>query len=368
MFFLDKSYKDMFSHNGMKVLIVGESQDFGTTAQTFKRGFESLGHMANIFDLDKEYYSRLDSYTQGFGKPIFRRALNFLLYRYISRKPNSSLLDSIKENNPDLVFVMKGWVVSPKTLLEIKGELPKTKIFYYATDDTLDVREFHNSNYFIRKTMKMCDAYFVWSRAVVSRIKRSGQRNTFWLPLACDTDLHYSTIINSEDKENYKSEVSFVGGWDKFREEWLYEVAKRFDLKIWGDGWEKSNLVVKKCWTGRKAIGEEFSKICKASRISLNFIRQPRYGFSHNMRNFEIPQSEGFQLTTRTDEVNSFFKEGVDVACFSTKKEMLEKIDFYLSNDIARKGIIKKSKKRMKDNAYIERIREVIRVYEGFSE
>ena len=59
----------------------------------------------------------------------------------------------------------------------------------------------------------------------------------------------------------------------------------------------------------------------------MNVLRLQNKG-SHNMRTFEIPASGGFMLQERSNEVLEFFEEGKEIECFSSVKELKDKINF----------------------------------------
>ena len=236
-----------------------------------------------------------------------------------------------------------------------------TKIFCFSGDNPLDKKRFNDSNSWIRKSIPIYDAYFIWTQSLVKKLKDAGAKKAFYLPVGYDPTLHYPVKCDFRDKKKYSSDVAFIGTWDEDREDWLNELAK-YDLKIWGNSWGRGNHELQKKWTKIEAVGEEFSKICACSKIIINFVRKPEIP-SHNMRNFEIPASKGFQLCNRTGEVLNFLEEGKDIACFDSKKEMKEKINFYLKNPKERKKIIENSYKKIKNHTYLDRVKNILNIY-----
>ena len=91
----------------MKVLVVAELR-MGSLGLSYLNAFKNLGHEVYEFDLAKELNNK-----------YLNRLFSGLLYRNVNRK----LLEKIKVIKPELVFIIKGVCIFPKTLLEIKNQL-----------------------------------------------------------------------------------------------------------------------------------------------------------------------------------------------------------------------------------------------------
>ena len=69
-------------------------------------------------------------------------------------------------------------------------------------------------------------------------------------------------------KKKFHSDVSFIGtGYDPSRAQFLLKIAKKYDLKVWGRGWEEWRKPLH--WGGRPVEGKEFAAVCSSSSISL---------------------------------------------------------------------------------------------------
>ena len=69
-----------------------------------------------------------------------------------------------------------------------------------------------------------------------------------------------------------------------------------------------------------------------------------------HLRVFEVPMSGGLQITKRSDEIESYFKEDKEILFYDTFEELIDKCNYYLRND--------KSIKKLKENAYKRYINE----------
>ena len=71
-----------------------------------------------------------------------------------------------------------------------------------------------------------------------------------------------------------------------------------------------------------------------------------------NLRNFEIPMSGGLEFTRYTKELSNYFEEGKEIIFYKSKKEMIDKARYYLSEDM------KDTRERMKKAARLRAERE----------
>jgi spore maturation protein CgeB len=68
----------------------------------------------------------------------------------------------------------------------------------------------------------------------------------------------------------------------------------------------------------------------------------------------------GFQLVSWRPAIADLFIEGVEIETYKTFAELLDKINYYLSNDTERRKIIDNGYKRVhKDHTYTNRLIEI---------
>ena len=339
----------------MKTLLVGEF-GYGTLGLSYFNALKKLGCDIFQFDLMEEYKTL---------NPLVRnkyaaRVLGNLLYK----KVNERLLDIVSLYKPEIVFIIKGALIFPDTLRKIKEKI-NPLILNFNPDNPFNINR-GASNNLIRKSIPIYDCYFTWGKFLIPELKKVGAKQVEYLPFAYDQKLHYPLTISEEEKNIYGSDVAFIGSWDKEREEWLQNLSD-YDLAIWGNAWGKlkHGSQLKKKWKGREVVGEDFSKVCNASKIVLNLIRKQN-GNAHNMRTFEVPACQGFMLTTRTEEQCRLFTEDREIACFGTPEELKMKIDYYLSQDELRSNISSNAYKKVKAHTYFERAKQILEFFEVY--
>jgi hypothetical protein len=84
----------------------------------------------------------------------------------------------------------------------------------------------------------------------------------------------------------------------------------------------------------------EMFNIFSSSKINLNFSKTYEYmKLAIKARIFEVCLAGGFLLTEYFPGIEDYFQIDKEVVCFSNKKEMLDKIRYYLGHDQERQAI-----------------------------
>jgi len=338
----------------MKILIISSSVEEGL-GKSFLRAFESLKIETGIVDDEKLYRETNPLSSNRYCRRLFRWFLAIPLQK--------EMLKAVIKEKPNLILVLKGSLIKPKTISGIKKSLPRTLIFNFNPDNPFNTWHHGISNSWIKKSIPLYDAYFIWGKFLLGPLKKAGAKNVEYLPFGYDFKLHHPIQASEKDKKYYGSDVAFIGTWDEERQWWANHLLD-YDLKIWGNGWEKSEKELQKKWQGKAIVCEEFSKICDASKIIVNIVRKQNIP-AHNLRTFEIPACRGFALSTRTLEQQEFFKEAEEADYFSTPEELRQKIDFYLKNGELRRKIAQAGHQRLVNSDYScqNRAKKVLDVY-----
>ena len=336
----------------MKILFVGEFP-FGSLGSSYFRAFERLGYEVFKFDLVEEY-----KMSNPFSA---NRYLNKLFGHLYYKDINEKLLEEIGIVKPELILVIKGACLFPETLIKTKNRF-KSLLFCFNPDNPFNIY-IGASNDLIRKSISLYDCYLIWGKFLLPQLIEAGAKHVEYLPFAYDPELHYPISLSDEDKATFESDIAFMGSWDKEREWWLEKIDK-YDLAIWGNGWEKlgKKSPLRKKWKGKAVIGEDFSKVCTGSKIVLNLIRKQNQN-AHNMRTFEVPAAKGFMLTTRTKEQCEFFEEGKEIECFETPEELENKIKQLLNDCEVRSSMSENANKKVQHHSYDMRVKEIVDIY-----
>lgn len=208
--------------------------------------------------------------------------------------------------------------------------------------------------------------------------KDSTGKDFVTIPLAAD-----KISLKSDIVDKFKADISFIGTYlpdkRKFFKEYVFPLRNSFDLKLYGQDWTFTDRAMG--WIQR--IGQYFNlpyiesikkpsleledegKIYASSLISINVHEQYQreFGGDCNQRTFNIPFSNGFEITDDVKCIRKYFNED-EIVIAKNKDEWFEKINYYIKNPDKRIPYIKKGRERVeKDHTYNNRANQIIDIY-----
>lgn len=262
---------------------------------------------------------------------------HFVLNENLTRlQKEKAILAFIDNNKLDLLIITIGYQLFNPSFYK---KLPVRKLFYFTDDDWT----------FNMRTRFMCQYASIvttQSECQLDNYKRFN-KNVFCMTWAANPYLFKKS--NCEKKYD----VTFIGGPHSNR----YEVLRflkdnSVNLRIFGGGWN-NYPDMKDIWGGYLST-QDLVKTINESKINLNFLTAS-IGNVYEMkaRLFEIPCTGGFQLCDNWEEVYKFYEKDKEISTFSSKEDLLEKINYYLCNEQEREEITRKAHLRtMKEHTW----------------
>jgi hypothetical protein len=288
----------------VRVLIIGSGKKWRmerSTERALKRG----GHTTRLFD-DKRSKQLLGSgLTQ-------RRAIAVA-----------------RVFKPDFVLLSKCQALDLTTVAEIISGKPNA-MWYHDPPSFRNIKKPEVAH--VAEVGRMSQSFFI--SGFVDEWKALGLPAKF-LPSAADIDLGPT----NPDKR-MASDVAFIGtGYDRTRANFLAKVAKRFELKVWGLGWEEWRKEVN--WTGRAVYGPEFARVCSSAKIVLGINPLIARGATNytSDRTWMVIQAGGFYLGEGTDGITSLLREGDHCAWYTDLESCLDRCAYYLANPATRERV-----------------------------
>src|SRR2546423_2011715 len=156
-----------------------------------------------------------------------------------------------------------------------------------------------------------------------------------FLPSAADRD-----IKPVAPSKAFHSDVSFIGtGYDASRAQFLLKIARKYDLKVWGKGWEEWRKPLH--WSGRSVQGKSFAAVCSSSNISLGINPARAQGGDKytSDRNWMVILAGGFYLGHGTPGLTEMLREGDHCAWYKEVESCMEKIGYYIEKPDQRERI-----------------------------
>lgn len=349
--------------NKKKIFII--APDFYGIDTSISGALENLGFKVTL----KNYRTKLNlieiiskrvQRKVPFAKMIFNKPLKFFL-----DEENKYYLSRIKYEKPDLLFIIKGETIFPKSLEIIKKE-NKIPIIAYIWDDPFYSYagqfsdDYRKNNFYMG--MHLYDYIFVYDPYYVEEIKKHGISKVSYLPLATDTAKYKKVNLTEDEKQAYNFDVCFVGTPHPNRVK-ILENLTEFKLGVFGNGWRKLYMFDKlPHYYKGEAIGEKVLKIYSCSKIVLN-VHDPEAKYGVNTRTFDILACGAFELVDYKQELENLFKVGEEIIYYKDSTDLKRLIRFYLNNLRECNNIAEKGKtKVLNSHTWYHRMKEMINV------
>jgi len=281
-----------------------------------------------------------------------------LLHREPERFIERRLFQKIDEFEPEIVLVVLGNQLSPKTMALLRKRT-RARIVCWCQDHmtTLGRQFLVASGY---------DAVFLKDQYLLDLFSRMIRTTRFYyLPECCNPRVHRPLHISDADREAYECDVMIAGTLHYYRQEILLQLKQRspgLKLKVWGSrpDWLQDRLPGD--YMGRLVHGDDKVRAALAAGICLNTLHYGEVN-SLNCRAFEIAGCGGFQLVTRVPILAEHFEPDVEVATYEDVDELIEKVAFYRKNPAAALAIAERGRVRAhRDHTYERRLQELLRI------
>ena len=288
----------------MKVLIIGSAKRWRMERST-ERALQRAGHETLLFD-DKRSKRLL-------GLKLTQRRALALARRF----------------KPDFVFLGKCQALALATVEEIVAGR-RNATWYH---DPPSYREINRPDVaHVAAVGRLSQTFFV--SGFVDEWKSLGLRAKF-LPSAADIELG-----PRHPDQGAASDVAFIGtGYDASRADFLMTVAKRYDVKVWGPGWEEWRKGLK--WSGRTVYGPAFARVCSSAKILLGINPQIARGATNytSDRTWMTLQAGGFYLGQAADGVTDLLRDGEHCAWYTDLESCLDLCAYYLAHPATRERV-----------------------------
>lgn len=297
------------------ILVVG-SKRMGALELAYVRAFKRVGsHPVEHFDLEApaRYLTRYRVLYR-VSQPIQEELTGRAFFRYL--KAN--------EAEHSAVIVFKGMPLNPRWLSQCKSLKPRSTWVNLNPDDPFNLASRGASNRNIYSSIPLYDVYATWGRHLIPHLERAGAKNVIYLPFAYDADTHFpSERLDS----NLANQITFVGTWDRQREQVLSAVAD-LPIKVFGNFWDRVDRrspLRDKVYPSN-LYGADLRRVISSSLASINILR-PQNLNSHNMRTFETPAMRGLMITSASQEQNAFFPDGKACLMFTDVRDLHCKLE-----------------------------------------
>ncbi|MEK9723265.1 MAG: hypothetical protein VW405_07240, partial [Rhodospirillaceae bacterium] len=201
---------------------------------------------------------------------------------------------------PEVIWIEKGNMVKPATLLRLRQICPNAVIASYSEDDMYNPI---NRTLAYQRGLKHYHIVFVSKtfNADPEELPRLGAKVCLPVDKAYDPDQHMPLDVTEDERIALGADVGFIGTYAPERGHDLrFLAANGLQVRVWGNGWEDfrgahPNLIVERRPLVNRPADLQYTKGIAATKINLGFLRKVNRDLQTD-RSVEIPACGGFML------------------------------------------------------------------------
>jgi spore maturation protein CgeB len=336
-----------------------------------------LGHTVGRFAWYR-YFCRPQRGPLRFARHLSRRFQN----KYVSgpsvRHLNEDLVREAARVRPELLFVYRGTHVFPETLRAIRSVVPSAVIAGYSNDDPFSPVASRSLWHHFLRSLPEYEIMFAYRHANVEQFLQAGARHTALLRSWFIPERMRPVTLTAKEQKRFGSEVTFIGHYEADgRVEMLKAIVDRqIGLRLLGPGkregsgdWDgaiRAFAQMRHLIPVRPVWNEDYNSALCGAKIALCFLSKLNRD-TYTRRCFEIPASGTLMLSEYSPDLATLFKEGVEADFFRSKAELVEKVEYYLTNNEARARVADAGRRRVIADGHdvVSRMREMLSCVEG---
>lgn len=261
----------------------------------------------------------------------------------------------IESNEPELIITHSAWI--PPKIIERLKRRTGARIACWFPD--------HPGNLGRQYLFASCyDALFFKDKHLVEMGRRIG-RKTFYLPECCEPLWHRKIALTPEERKIYECDVTIAGNLYYYRAVIFETFMGKYRVKIWGPPPPKWLDSPVREVHGNRAVTElEKAKAFNAAKVVVNTFQGEVAGV--NLRTFEAAGCGAFQICEYRKELEELFVPGEEIVVFTSLKDLLDKLEYYLSREEERGEIAERGQRRAhRDHTYERRLTEMLEIVGG---
>jgi spore maturation protein CgeB len=209
--------------------------------------------------------------------------------------------------------------------------------------------------------------FVIQQEPCIAALKQAGAKEVRYLPMAADPSVHRPLELTQDEREEFGSDVSFVGaGYANRREIFPRLLGHDWTFKLWGNEWDgAADLTPVLQRNGARIDTDTCQKVFNASAVNLNLHSWAGAGLDPdgdfvNPRTFELAACGAFQLTDRRSLMPDLFTES-EMATVSSPDELPGKIARWLGEPEQRVAMAAQARRRvLAEHTYVHRMRDLL--------
>jgi spore maturation protein CgeB len=334
-----------------RVALIGASSAPDSMEWHIVDSLDHLGCPVSAHDVRRSAFEAFPLLRQALGKA------SGLLMREPERRGEKAMVGKIAHFQPDLVLVVLGNQLSPKTVALLRTSVHCPVVCWCQDQMTTMGRQYLlGAGY---------DAVFLKDRYLLDLFSRMVRSTRFhYLPEACNPRVHQPAELSESERKAIGCDVMIAGTLYYYRQEILKRLAN-FQLKVYGDIPDWLSVDVDKRTLSRPIFMTEKARAIAAARLCLNTLHFAEVN-GLNCRAFELAGCGALQLISAVPVLSEHFVPEVEVVAFSDVDELVDKARYFLNNPDRAKAIGARAHLRAhREHTYEHRLLEIFRVTLG---
>ncbi|PCJ22114.1 MAG: hypothetical protein COB04_01290 [Gammaproteobacteria bacterium] len=335
-----------------KIVIAGDWHS-NIHEEPLANALESLGKQVVRFKWH-EYFSTSDETSM--VKKIRLKFEAYFSFGLSVRSINKSLLKTVENESPDLVFIYRPNLISKNTIESIKAFGRRTWVVSYNNDDPFSSLYPWYTWARYKRSIKSYDLLFSYRPNNVADYYAYGAKSVEMLPPWYVEELNYPIALSGSDVEKYSCDVVFIGHYEKDgRLSFLRKlVGSGVRVGLYGPGWNdaiKDDTVLGHLYPVRYLGSSEYNKALCGSKLALVLYSKLNNDV-YTRRCFEIPATKTAMLAKRTKEMELIYSDGEEVIFFDDEDHAVGLVHDYLKDEERIKRIAHNGWRRAKSSGY----------------
>jgi spore maturation protein CgeB len=271
---------------------------------------------------------------------------------------NTSVINSLKVNQPDLVIVTGIFPLEDRVFFYCKEH--SIKIVNYLTDSPFNI--------YIRcpkfmDNIKRYSIMYTTKKAIFDKLTDCGAEDVRFLLFAFDP--HQHCLPNQDDTLEAEfvtyPDVCIVGGADPDRVRFVVDFLKIFNgsLGLYGGDWNKYKEI-SHLYKGYVKY-ESYRRVLNKSKLNVGLVKRLNQD-EHSMRSFEIAACGGVGVYEDTSVHRALIPDYPDYGFFSSPEDLADKCNYLLTNSTEREEMRQLGIKFIanESNTYTARLKTIL--------
>jgi spore maturation protein CgeB len=317
------------------------------------RALESLGH--HVRWLDHSVHATSYHQLELLKNSQHRLALQSKYAEMLSRITMAQLA----EDPPDLVLSLAQAPLVLPALEHLRRKRFMTAMWF--------VENFRHLTYWQQLAAGYDFWFVIQQEPCLAVLKQAGAKEVRYLPMAADPSVHRPLELTQTEREEYGSDVSFVGaGYANRRAIFPRLLGHDWRFKLWGNEWDgATDLTSVLQRNGARIDTDTCLKVFNGSAVNLNLHSWAGTGLDPegdfvNPRTFELAACGAFQLADRRSLMPDLFSAS-EVATVSSSDELPGEIARWLREPEQRLAMAAQARQRvLAEHTYAHRMRNLL--------